>query len=120
MTPKNIALSLIFFYIISYLLLSIAGKYEDNFSTITKIVGPCPCLSDSMQWQPAFTLFARGGQNTLYANSLGRLYAPLVIADQRVWHPTTKIVRHEMTKQELQEATEQLNLQKLRYWSEHR
>ena len=74
-----------------YFFLSSSGRYEANYSVISKIVGPCLCVSDSEEWQPLWIIFAHSsassGRHAFYANSLGYIFLPLVNIDQQYWHP---------------------------------
>ncbi len=83
-------------YIGSYIVLSLAGRYEDNFGALAKISPACLCISDVDEWQPAFLTvasFSDAGmkEREIKANLGGYFYLPLVIADQHYWHVTRRL-----------------------------
>lgn len=83
-------------YLASYAMLSIGGKYEDNYSTLGRLGTHCLCISDENQWQPSWLILVRttdGGVQTYYANAMAYAFLPLLKLDQAHWHPTSKIVR---------------------------
>jgi hypothetical protein len=90
-------------YLASYVFLSVFGRYEGNYSAIEKIIGPCLCASSVEQWQPAYTIFAKGmSEKKLYTNYLGKIYYPLILADQSMWHVNKEIPIRFFTPEELE------------------
>jgi hypothetical protein len=100
---KKMLLVILTTYVTVYLLLSSFGRFEGNYAAIEKIIGPCLCASSIIQWQPAYVVFASANWNEKpYTNYLGKLYYPLVMADQKYWHITQKIVPRFFTPEEIE------------------
>jgi hypothetical protein len=83
-------------YLGIYVALSLSGAYRDNVSVVDEISQPCLCASDKYQWQPAqvaavYMTISPGERNVFFANSLGVMFRPLVMLDQRYWHPDRPI-----------------------------
>ena len=84
-------------YVLIYVILSIAGEYDDNVSVLAKIEPPCLCISDLNEWQPLFVVAAHSPpygekQNRRRAtNVLGFIFLLLLVLDQRFWHKSTWI-----------------------------
>ncbi|MEY4590584.1 MAG: hypothetical protein RL497_2660 [Pseudomonadota bacterium] len=74
-------------YCIFYAALTKLGAYEDNVTTMSKIIAPCPCISDLEFWQPKYILYTQY-DGRKYVNALGLIYEPLTILDQKFWHKT--------------------------------
>jgi len=96
------------FYVISYIFLSFFGRYEESYSAIEKIIGPCLCLSSIEQWQPTYAVFAKDNSGKIYTNIVGKLYYPLILADQGTWHLNKEILRHHFTPEEIKKQMENL------------
>ena len=97
-------------YVISYFLLTSFGRYEDSYSAIGKIIGPCLCMSSIEQWQPAYTVFATNNSGKIYTNIFGKLYYPLIVTDQDTWHLNKEIHRREFTPEEIEKQMENLRV----------
>ncbi len=77
----------LFLYGLSYVALTLGGRYEDNVTTLSKINGPCLCISDKEYWQPAYIAYA-SYSGKVYLNGPAIFYWPLVVFDQAFLHQT--------------------------------
>jgi len=80
-------------YVAVYAILSLLGHYQDNIGSLDKLGIITRGVSDREEWQPMFIIVTRfpvqGSRSR--ANAPGRLFMPLVLMDQHLWHPTRPI-----------------------------
>jgi hypothetical protein len=95
-------------YVLSYFFISFFGRYEESYSAIGKIFGPCLCFSSVEQWQPAYTVFAKDNSGKIYTNIFGKVYYPLISVDQKWWHLHREIPTHMLTPEEIEKQMENL------------
>lgn len=80
-------------YVGSYIPLSIKGGWVVSESGKTRIT---LAMADILEWQPRYGSFHRmrsyGGGSQVRADLLGWLYSPLILADQRWFHPTIPFI----------------------------
>lgn len=99
----TIALFVLGLYLSVYLLLSSWGQYDDDTLVMDKVVGAtCICSSRFMVWQPLYISWATFSE-TLYANTRGYVFSPLILIDQKLWHPNMLIESRAKTQEEIDE-----------------
>jgi len=86
-----VMLSALAAYVVSYVILSLCGAYEFGQSGKMRYSFGLS-VSDIEQWQPRFVhcrIFQQvDGTTTLQANPLGYVFAPAILLDQKLFHPT--------------------------------
>jgi hypothetical protein len=84
----NIAISVFFtIYIVSYIVLSIYGKYTLDISGDTKVFNSVWPVHDVSIWQPKCLILGRNNWNYF-----GLIYMPLIELDRTVWHKDSKSI----------------------------
>jgi hypothetical protein len=93
--PISVALAIVALYVVVYVALSRNGGYVLTQSGQVRYVMGL-AMADVCEWQPRFGFCQRfrqvDGSSTLRADSIGYVFAPLILFDQRFVHRTVRLI----------------------------